>query len=84
MLGNEDPPDKKIKDKEILEETLPGYHAVLMTREPMLNFADPELCGKWKVGFHSDQSDDRSVKSYYNIGLDREIKSSSFRIQSDY
>ena len=84
MLGNEDPPDKKMKDKEILEETLPSCRHVLTSREPMLNFADPELCGKWKVGSRSDQSDVRSAKSYCNIGLDREIRSSSFRIQSDY
>jgi len=84
MLGNEDPPDKKMKDKEILEETLPSCRRVLMTREPMLNFADPELCGKWKAGSHSDQSDFRFAKSCYNIGLDQEIKSSFFRIQSDY
>jgi hypothetical protein len=50
MVGNEDPPDKKTKDKEILEEALPDFHTVLTTREPLKNFADSELCGKWKVG----------------------------------
>lgn len=84
ILGNEDPLDKKIKDKEILEEALPDYHKVLTTREPLKNFADPELCGKWKVKHPSPHSDVRSVKSCCSTGSDRVIKSSSFHIQSDY
>jgi hypothetical protein len=43
-----------MKDKEILEESLPEYHKVLTTREPLVNFCDPELCGKWKVRTHLD------------------------------
>jgi hypothetical protein len=49
MVGNEDPLEKKMKDKEILEEALPDFHTLLTTREPLKNFADSELCGKWKV-----------------------------------
>ena len=49
MVGNEDPPQKKAKDQFILETALPEQSRFLCTREPMLNCADSELCGKWKV-----------------------------------
>src|SRR5271155_3223945 len=49
ISGNEDPPDKKAKDLDILETALPDQSHFLRTREPMLNYADAELCGKWKV-----------------------------------
>jgi hypothetical protein len=49
ISGNEDPPEKKAKDLEILETALPDQSYFLRTREPMLNYADAELCGKWKV-----------------------------------
>jgi hypothetical protein len=49
MLGNEDPLEKKAKDQDILDIALPEQSHFLCTREPMLNYADPELCGKWKV-----------------------------------
>ena len=49
MIGNEDPPQKKAKDQFILETALPEQSRFLCTREPMLNYADSELCGKWKV-----------------------------------
>ena len=48
-LGNEDPSEKKAKDQDILETALPQQSHFLRTREPMLNYADSELCGKWKV-----------------------------------
>jgi DNA excision repair protein ERCC-6-like 2 len=49
MVGNDDPLEKKEKDTEILDLLLPGQAYFLSTREPMLNYADAELCGKWKV-----------------------------------
>jgi len=47
--GNEDGPEKKAKDQEIIDIALPEQSRYLCTREPMLNYADAELCGKWKV-----------------------------------
>jgi DNA excision repair protein ERCC-6-like 2 len=40
---------KKAKDQDILDTALPEQSYFLRTREPMLNYADAELCGKWKV-----------------------------------
>lgn len=48
-LGNEDPAEKKAKDQQIIEIALPEHAMYYCTREPMLNYADSELCGKWKV-----------------------------------
>jgi DNA excision repair protein ERCC-6-like 2 len=49
ISGNEDALEKKAKDQEILETALPERAHFLCTREPVLNYADAELCGKWKV-----------------------------------
>jgi hypothetical protein len=49
VVGNEDPLEKKAKDQDILDIALPEQSHFLCTREPMFNYADPELCGKWKV-----------------------------------
>ena len=57
ISGNEDPPDKKAKDLDILETALPDRSYFLRTREPMLNYADAELCGKWKVEAHLISTD---------------------------
>jgi SNF2 family DNA or RNA helicase len=46
---NEDPPEKKAKDQQIIDVALPEQSTYLCKREPMLNYADAELCGKWKV-----------------------------------
>ena len=51
-LGNDDPPEKKARDADILQLTLAEQAHSLSTREPMLNYADAELCGKWKVDTH--------------------------------
>jgi DNA excision repair protein ERCC-6-like 2 len=72
--GNEDPPDKKAKDQYILETALPEQAHFLCTREPMLNYADAELCGKWKVGSICLRTDTRSSKNYCNTGSVREVK----------
>jgi SNF2 family DNA or RNA helicase len=48
-LGNEDSPEKKRKDQQIIEIAFPEQATYFCTREPMLNYADAELCGKWKV-----------------------------------
>src|SRR5579862_8663263 len=47
--GNEDPIEKKEKDRDIMDVALPESSNYLCTREPLLNYADAELCGKWKV-----------------------------------
>jgi len=47
--GNDDAPEKKEKDQDILDIALPEQSTFLCAREPMLNYADAELCGKWKV-----------------------------------
>jgi len=49
ITGNEDGPEKKAKDQEIIDIALPEKSQFLCTREPLLNYADSELCGKWKV-----------------------------------
>ena len=49
ITGNEDGPEKKAKDEEIIDIALPEKSQFLCTREPLLNYADSELCGKWKV-----------------------------------
>jgi DNA excision repair protein ERCC-6-like 2 len=46
---NEDPPEKRVKDQELIEISLPEKANILCTRPPLLNWADAELCGKWKV-----------------------------------
>ncbi|GAO50166.1 hypothetical protein G7K_4300-t1 [Saitoella complicata NRRL Y-17804] len=46
---NEDTDDARARDARILEECLPHRHKELMRRESIINSADPELCGKWKV-----------------------------------
>ena len=51
-IGNEDPPEKKEKDQFIIDTALPEQSYFLCHREPMLNYADAELCGKWKVRSH--------------------------------
>jgi len=46
---NEDGPEKKEKDQGVLDTALPELSHHLCTREPIANYADAELCGKWKV-----------------------------------
>jgi DNA excision repair protein ERCC-6-like 2 len=47
--GNDDPLEKKEKDRDLIQIALPELSDFLCAREPLLNYADPELCGKWKV-----------------------------------
>ncbi|KAJ5095710.1 hypothetical protein NUU61_005066 [Penicillium alfredii] len=47
--GN-DPREKQEKDKEMLEITMPEqWENLYRTRDSIINFANPEFCGKWKV-----------------------------------
>ncbi|KAJ5888381.1 DNA excision repair protein ERCC-6-like 2 [Penicillium taxi] len=47
--GN-DPREKQEKEKEMLQVALPDqWEALFRSRDSILNFANPEFCGKWKV-----------------------------------
>jgi hypothetical protein len=83
-VGNEDSPDKKARDQDILDTALPDQSHFLCTREPMLNYADSELCGKWKVLPNVTLVDIRFLKSYCSIGFVREVRFSFFHIQYDF
>jgi hypothetical protein len=48
-IGNEDSAEKKAKDQNIFDIALPEQSDFLCAREPVVNHADAELCGKWKV-----------------------------------
>ncbi|KAL2864179.1 putative DNA excision repair protein (Rad26L) [Aspergillus lucknowensis] len=45
-----DPFDKQEKDKEMLEIAVPDrWEELYRTRDSIVNYANPEFCGKWKV-----------------------------------
>ncbi|RAL11294.1 putative DNA excision repair protein (Rad26L) [Aspergillus homomorphus CBS 101889] len=45
-----DPTEKQEKDKEMLELALPDqWEKLYRSRDSIVNFANPEFCGKWKV-----------------------------------
>jgi superfamily II DNA or RNA helicase len=45
-----DPKEKQEKDKEMLEITVPDqWEQLYKTRDSIVNYANPEFCGKWKV-----------------------------------
>lgn len=45
-----DPRDKQEKDKEMLQLALPGqWEELYRSRDSIVNYANPEFCGKWKV-----------------------------------
>ncbi|KAL4890873.1 P-loop containing nucleoside triphosphate hydrolase protein [Aspergillus ambiguus] len=45
-----DPNDKQEKDKEMLEIAVPDrWQQLYRTRDSIINYANPDFCGKWKV-----------------------------------
>ncbi|KAF7588918.1 hypothetical protein BBP40_005033 [Aspergillus hancockii] len=45
-----DPKEKQEKDKEMLEIAVPAqWEQLYKTRDSIVNYANPEFCGKWKV-----------------------------------
>ncbi|KAK9478913.1 P-loop containing nucleoside triphosphate hydrolase protein [Lipomyces japonicus] len=46
---NEDAPEIRNKDMTVFKKCLPDQWERLFKREPILNYSDPQLCGKWIV-----------------------------------
>ncbi|KAK7208445.1 putative DNA excision repair protein [Myxozyma melibiosi] len=46
---NEEDKEEKQKSSRILSQALPNDWQRLMSRSPVVNYSDPELCGKWKI-----------------------------------